>query len=371
MSVPFLDLQAQYRSLKEDIDLSIHDVLDSSIYILGPHVEAFEKNFAQYSGVKHCVAVNSGTAALELLLRAWKIGPGDEVITVANSFFASAEAISLVGATPILVDCNEDDALMDVRAVERAITSHTKAVIPVHLYGQCADMDPLIDLCKQHNVRIIEDACQAHGAMYKGKRAGSMGAASAFSFYPGKNLGAYGEGGALTTNDDEIAASMRLLRDHGMPAKYTHAVVGTNNRMDAMQGAVLGVKLPHLEQWNETRRMHAETYRKLLADIPGIKIVKEHTDRTHVYHLFVIRCAKRDALQSFLKTRDIQTLIHYPTPIHLQPAYSNRGWKEGDFPQAETLSKEILSLPMFPEMTQEQIQEVCTAIRDFTSGGNV
>jgi dTDP-4-amino-4,6-dideoxygalactose transaminase len=352
MSVPFLDLQAQYRSIKAEVDPAMQQVLDSSAYVLGPAVEAFEKDFAAYCGAAHCIAVNSGTAALALLMQAYDIGAGDEVITVTNSFFASAEAISEIGATPVLVDCTDDTALMDPTLIEAAITPRTKAIIPVHLYGQPADMDSINAIAKKHGLLVFEDACQAHGARYNGKRTGSLADGAAFSFYPGKNLGCYGEGGAITTDNADIATKLRVLREHGSPKKYHHDMVGWNERMDGIQGAVLGVKLKHLDTWNAARRAHAETYRTNLP--AAAKLFGIQSGSESVYHLFVIRVADRDNVQKKLADKGIATGIHYPVPIHLQPAYSGR-WKMGDFPNAEKQANEILSLPMFAELTDDQI----------------
>jgi dTDP-4-amino-4,6-dideoxygalactose transaminase len=361
MSVPFLDLQAQYRSIKSEVDPAIQHVLDTSSYILGPSVEAFEKDFAAYCEVSNCIAVNSGTSALALLLQAYDIGPGDEVITVANTFFATAQAISELGATPVLVDCVLETGLMDPTLIEAAITPRTKAIIPVHLYGQPADMDAINAIGKKHGIIIIEDSCQAHGSRYNGKRAGSLAAGAAFSFYPGKNLGAYGEGGAVTTNDAAIAQKIRMLREHGSPKKYHHDMIGWNERMDGIQGAVLGVKLKHLDTWNAARRSHAHTYRELLPK--EILTMKNQDGNESVYHLFVIQVKDRDMMQQKLSEKGIATGIHYPVPIHLQPAYAGR-WKKGDFPNAEKLSDEILSLPMFPELTEIQIREVVEALKE-------
>lgn len=363
MSVPFLDLQAQYQSLKPELDAAIHRVLDSSQYVSSPFTTEFEKAFAAYCGTGHCIGVSTGTAALELLLRAYGIGPGDEIITVANSFFATAEAISLVGATPILVDAREDDALIDVDLMAKAITPKTKVLMPVHLYGQCVDMDAIMALAKKHNLIVIEDACQAHGALYGKKRAGSMGHAAAFSYYPGKNLGAYGEAGGVTTNDADLAAKVRMYRDHGMPKKYHHKVIGRNDRMDGIQGAVLSVKLPHLDEWNKHRNAHAAQYQKLLADVPGVKLLKTQPNRTLNYHLFIIRVQNRDVVQQKLTEKGIATGIHYPIPIHLQEAYADKGWKRGDFPVSEQLADEVLSLPMYAELTEKQIEEVCSVLK--------
>lgn len=360
MNVPFLDLQAQYRAIKHDVDPAIHAVLDTSAYVLGPAVEHFEREFAVYCGAAHCIAVNSGTSALALLMQAHGIGPGDEVITVANTFFATAEAVSGLGATPVLVDCDLETALMDPKAFEAAITPRTKAVIPVHLYGQVADMDAIIMIAHAHDILVFEDACQAHGALYHGRKAGGLADGAAFSFYPGKNLGAYGEGGAITTNSETIAETVRMLRDHGSPKKYHHSKIGWNERMDGIQGAVLGVKLKHLDDWNARRRAHAARYRELLpktmqpiGTLPGSE---------SVYHLFVIRVQNRDHVQRHLTEAGIATGIHYPVPIHLQPAYSGQ-WDKGAFPNAELLAGDILSLPMFPELTEEQILFVAETLR--------
>lgn len=364
MPIPFLDLQAQYRSIKPEVDEAIQRVLDTSAYVLGPAVESFERDFAEYCGASHCIALNSGTAALALLMQANDIGKDDEVITVANTFFASAEAVSEIGATPVLVDCDEESALIDPALIEAAITPKTKAIIPVHLYGQCADMDHINEIARRHNVLVFEDACQAHGAMYKGKRAGSLADGAAFSFYPGKNLGAYGDGGAVTTNDAAVAEKIRMLRDHGCKKKYHHDLIGWNERMDGIQGAVLGIKLPHLDGWNAKRKANAALYRRLLNGV--VPMITEQSYGESVYHLFVIRTTKREALQAYLQERGIASGIHYPIPVHLQPAYEGY-WKQGDFPVSEKLAQEILSLPMFPELREGQIEEVCEAVKGFVA----
>ncbi len=366
MPVPFLDLQSQYRSIKPEVDAAMQRVMDTCAFALGPAVEAFEKTFAEYCGAQYALGVANGTSAIELLLLAHGIGHGDEVITVANSFFASAEAVSLAGATPVLVDCREDDALLDVSLIEKAITKKTKAIIPVHLYGQCADMDPIMAIAGKHKLIVIEDACQAHGSRYKGKRAGSLAHAAAFSFYPGKNLGAYGEGGGIVTNDTSIYDKLRMLRDHGMPKKYHHAVIGRNERMHGLQGAVLSVKLPYLTQWNDNRRSRAALYYSMLKDVKGVRLFKTHADREHNYHLMVVRVKNRDEVQKKLAADGIATGIHYPIPIHLQEAYAFRkDWKRGSFPVSEMLADEILSLPMFPEMTDRQVEEVCDVLKKY------
>lgn len=338
-------------------------VVDKCAFAGGPYVEQFEKEFAAYCGAKYCVGLASGTAALELPLRAYDIGPGQEVITVANSFFASAEGISLAGATPVLVDCRSDDALIDATKIEAAITPKTAAIIPVHLYGQPADMDAVHAVAKKHKLIVIEDAAQAQGSRYKGKRAGTLAHCAAFSFYPGKNLGAYGEAGAIVTDDERIAKRVRMLREHGMPKKYVHEMVGRNDRMDGLQGAVLSVKLKHLDGWNAKRREHAALYRSLLSTTDGVELFTSHNDRESNYHLFVIRVKNRDLVQKKLQERGVSTGIHYPIPIHLQPAYADRQWSIGDFPEAEVQANQILSLPMFAELTSAHVEEVCEAVR--------
>lgn len=357
--IPFVDLRAQYETIRPDVDAAIRRVVESSTFVGGPEVENFERAFAAFCGAKHCVALNSGTAALHFLLRASGIGHGDEVITAANSFFASAEAISQAGATPVLVDCREEDALMDPSLLERAITPKTKAILPVHLYGQPADMDAILGVVEKHGLLVFEDACQAHGATYRGKTVGSLGHGAAFSFYPGKNLGAYGDGGAVTTDDDALAERIRMLRDHGSKKKYEHAIVGWNDRLDAVQAAVLLAKIPHLAAWNERRRAIADQYRAALP--PWVTPLAANDDRVSAMHLFVVRLKDRDAVKDALAERGIVTGIHYPIPIHEQPAYDGR-WKHGDFPVAERLSREILSLPMYPELTDEQVGQVTDAL---------
>ncbi len=357
--IPFVDLRAQYETIRPEIDASIRRVLESSAFVGGPEVENFEKAFAAFCGATHCIALNSGTAALHFLLRANGIGHGDEVITVANSFFASAEAISQAGATPVLVDCREEDALLDPSLLEHAITPKTKAIIPVHLYGQPADMNAIRTIADKHGLFVFEDACQAHGATYQGKLAGSLAHGAAFSFYPGKNLGAYGDGGAITTDDDAVAERIRMLRDHGSKKKYEHEIVGWNDRLDGLQAAVLLAKLPFLASWNERRRAIAERYR---ASLPSWTVpFAAHADRASAMHLFVIRVKDRDAVKAALAERGVGTGIHYPVPIHEQPAYAGR-WKHGDFPVAERLSREILSLPLYPELTNEQVDQVTAAL---------
>ena len=359
--VPFVDLQAQYRAIKSEIDAAIARVLDTSAFILGREVEAFEAEFAAYVGARFCVGVNSGTAALQVALTACGVGAGDEVIVPANTFFATAEAVSTAGATPRFVDVTAAASTIDPAEIEAAITPRTRAIIPVHLYGQAADLDPIFRLAARHNLVVIEDAAQAHGAEYKGRRVGALGRAGCFSFYPGKNLGAYGEGGAVTTDDEEVARRVRLLRDHGSERKYHHEIVGYNFRLEGLQGAVLGVKLKHLDRWNEMRRGHAARYAELLAG-SGLELPREMPYARHVYHLYVAQTEARDALQEHLRAAGIQTGIHYPVPVHLQPAYAALRYSAGDFPVTEQQARRVLSLPMFPELTDEQVKRVAETI---------
>lgn len=359
-SIPFLDLTAQYRSIQPEVDAAIHSILDRSAFVQGAEVAAFESAFASYCGVSHCVAVNSGTSAPFLLMKAHGIGTGDEVIAPANTFFATIEAIIHTGATPILVDCDPETALIDVRLIEAVITPRTKAIIAVHLYGQPADTDALLGIAAQRKILVVEDAAQAHGALLRGRRAGSLADGASFSFYPGKNLGAYGEGGAVTTNHAHIARAIRLLREHGQAKKYVHEVIGYNERMDNIQGAVLGVKLPHLDTWNAKRVEHAALY---YAHLPAwARPIAVMPDRVSVHHLFVVRVPNRTAVQSALTEAGIGWGIHYPDPIHLLPALASYGWKLGQYPVSEELSKQIISLPMYAEMTDEQILRVCDVL---------
>lgn len=361
MAVPLADLKAQYRSIKPEIDAAIAAVLDSGYFALGPAVESFERDFAGYCDTAHAVGVNTGTSALHVALLAVGVKPGDEVITVPFTFVATVAAIEYAGARPVLVDVDSDYFTMDPAALERAITPRTKAIVPVHLFGQPADMDAILDIARRHGLAVIEDACQAHGADYHGRRVGSLGDIGCFSFYPGKNLGAYGEGGAAVTNNPAHADAMRLLRSWGEKVRYEHRIKAFNYRMDGIQGAILGVKLRHLEQWTDTRRRHAEAYRQLLAGT-AIRTPAERVDARHVYSLFTVRVQNRDAWRRYLGERQIQTAVHYPIPVHLQPAYRDLGYGAGDFPVAERLAQEVLSLPLFPEMTQAQIETVANAM---------
>lgn len=366
MNVPFLDLKVQYHAIKTEVDTAISHVLEDAAFVLGKYVEQFESEFARYIGVKHAVGLNSGTAALHLALLAMDIKQGDEVITVPNTFFATAEAVSLVGAKPVFVDIDEATFNMDAKKLEKAITKKTKAIIPVHLYGQPVDMNEIQGIADKHGIPVVEDACQAVGAKYNGKKAGSLGKVGCFSFYPGKNLGACGEGGMVTTNDDHIAAMVRLYRAHGENPKNNHRVVGYNYRMEGIQGAVLSAKLNHLDAWTKKRQENAAYYTKILGNA-DVTLPAIAPNRKHVFHLYVIRSRQRDALKAHLEAKGIGVGIHYLKPIHLQEAYAHLGLREGAYPVAERVMKEILSLPMFPELTKEQMDYVAQQIRGFNS----
>jgi dTDP-4-amino-4,6-dideoxygalactose transaminase len=359
--IPFVDLQAQYRSIKPEVDAAIAGVLESAQFALGPAVSAFEQAFASYCGTTHAVAVNSGTSALHLALLACGARAGDEVITVPFTFVATVAAVEYAGARPIFVDVEPDYGTMNPAALEAAITPRTRAIVPVHLYGQPADMDPILAIARRHGIPVIEDACQAHGAEYRGRRCGSMGEIGCFSFYPGKNLGAYGEGGAIVTGNDAFAARMRVLRSWGEETRYKHTYRGFNYRMDGLQGAILGVKLRHLERWTDARRAHAASYARALAGAP-LAVPRERPGSRHVYHVYAVRLAQRDAWRAALGEAGVQTGVHYPIPVHLQPAYQDLGYARGDFPVAERLADEVLSLPMFAELTDAQIALVADAM---------
>jgi dTDP-4-amino-4,6-dideoxygalactose transaminase len=361
--IPFLDLKAQYASIKPEIDAAVSKILAGGQFILGEEVAEFEREFAGYCGAKHGIAVNSGTSALHLALLAAGVGPGDEVITVPFTFVATVSAICYTGARPVLVDIEPGSYTMEVTQLEEAITSRTRAILPVHLYGQMADMDPIREIGRRRDIPVIEDACQAHGAEYKGRRAGSIGASGCFSFYPGKNLGAYGEGGMVVTSNDEHAKTIRMLRDWGQEQRYYHLLKGFNYRMDGIQGAILRVKLRYLEQWTETRRAHAQQYNELFAGSTTVKPPVEAAGRRHVYHIYAVRSADRDGLQRLLQAEGVQTGSHYPIPVHLQRAHADLGYGAGDFPVSEAAAREVLSLPIFPEMTATQVRQVVAAVR--------
>jgi dTDP-4-amino-4,6-dideoxygalactose transaminase len=361
--IPYLDLKAQYRSIKSEIDAAVLGVLDSTQYILGEEVAAFEREFAAYCHASQTIGVNSGTSALHLALLASGVGPGDEVITVPFTFVATVSAICYTGATPVFVDIEPDYFTIDPSKIEAAITPKTKAIMPVHLYGQPADMDPIMDIARRRGLTVIEDAAQAHGSEYHGRRCGSIAEIAGFSFYPGKNLGAYGEGGAITTTREDIAATCRTLRDWGQEKRYEHLLKGFNYRMDGIQGAILRVKLRHLEAWTEQRRRVAEWYGAAL-DPGSVRVPKARAGCRHVYHVYVVRTDDRDKLRDALGSQGIQTGTHYPIPVHLQAAHADLGYEVGAFPVAEQAAREVLSLPIFPEMTREQVQTVAAAVSE-------
>ena len=355
--IPFLDLRAQYRQIKPEIDVAIARVVDSAQFVLGPEVGAFEERFAAYCGTTYCIALNSGTSALHLGLLAAGIGPGDEVITVSMTFVATTAAILYCGAKPVFVDIDRNTWTMDPNLVEAAVTPRTKAILPVHLHGLTADMDPIIEVARRHGLVVIEDAAQSHGAQYKGRSAGAIGDIGCFSYYPGKNLGAYGEGGAAVTNDPELARRMTLLRDWGQEAKYYHIMPGYNYRMDAIQGAVLKVKMDHIEDWTERRRSVAAHYDSLLANC-RCQSPRPPPHSRHVYHVYAVRVAHRQRVQQALHAADIGSGIHYPVPVHLQKAYADLGYKPDSLPVTEAVADEFLSLPIYAELLPDQVAEV-------------
>ena len=359
--IPFVDLKAQYASIKDEVAVAIQGVLDSCQFTLGSEVAALEKEFAAYGGAKEAMGVNSGTSALHLALLAADIGPGDEVITVPFTFVATAAAIHYTGATPVYVDIDPQTFNMDPAKLEAAITKKTRAIIPVHLYGQPADMDPIVEIARRHGLIVIEDAAQAHGAEYKGRRVGSLADMACFSFYPGKNLGAYGEAGMVTTDNADYARRIRMLRDWGAEQKYHHVMKGYNFRMEGIQGAVLRVKMRHIEAWTEARRAAARYYDEAFAG-SGIEAPRPSTGNRHVYHVYAVRSPERARWQQELTAKGVQTGIHYPIPVHLQPAYADARWKRGDFPHSEKASNEVLSLPMYPELNRVQQDEVVAAV---------
>lgn len=365
--IPFVDLKAQYLSIKSEVDAAIQGVLESCQFTLGSEVAAFEEEFAAYCGAKHGIGVNTGTSALHLALLAADIGPGDEVITVPFTFVATVAAIHYTGATPVFVDVDPDTLTMDPAALEKAITPRTRAILPVHLHGQTAEMDAIVAIARRFGLLVVEDACQAHGAEYRGRRAGSLGDLACFSFYPGKNLGAYGEGGMVVTGDAALARKIRMLRDWGAEKRYHHVLKGYNYRLEGIQGAVLRVKLRHLEAWTEARRAAAARYDALLAG-SGVPTPVALPHNRHVYHIYAIRTRERAAWQDALTAQGIQTGIHYPIPVHLLPAYADLGYEAGDFPHAERAADEVLSLPIFPELGAQQCETVARAVRALAAG---
>jgi len=383
MQVPFMDLKRQYEMIKDEIDEAIQKTIESCAFVAGEKVKEFETNFANYCGAKYGIAISSGTSAIYAALKALDIGRHDAVITVPYTFIATAEAISLTGATPIFVDIKEDSYTIDPEKIKEYIEKkcewiekkgvlrdqekklNVRAIIPVHLYGQTADMDKILNIAKKYNLAVIEDAAQAHGALYKDKKAGTIGDLSAFSFYPSKNLGAYGQGGMVLTNNEDLAEKVRMLIDHGQKERYFHEFEGWNFKMDGFQAAILNVKLNYLDDWNEDRRQNAYYYNELLNGIDKVITPKEMDYGKHIYHLYTLRVPNRENFQNFLKENGIGTGIHYPKPLHLQRAYSHLGYKEGDFPVSEKCASEIVSLPMFPELTRQEIEYVCAKIKEW------
>lgn len=360
--IPFLNLKAQYAGIQAQVEAAALGVLRSGHFVLGPEVAALEEEFAAYCGTRHAIAVNSGTSALHLALLAAGVAAGDEVITTPFTFVATAAAIRYIGARPVFVDIDPATFTIHPSRIEKAITARTRAIIPVHLYGQMAEMDDILRIASKHGLSVIEDACQAHGATYRGSRAGSMGLSGCFSFYPGKNLGAYGEGGMIVTNSDEQARQMRMQRDWGQDRRYHHVLEGYNYRMDAIQGAVLRVKLRHLEAWTEARRSRARLYQKLLADSP-FAVPQEAEGRRHVWHIFAVRTRARATLQEFLTREGVETGLHYPIPVHLQPAHADLGYVRGDFPEAEAAADSVLSLPIYPELADREVEIISELLR--------
>jgi len=374
MNIPFLDLKANYNSIKSEVDAAIQNVLDNTAYILGASVQNFEKDFASAQQVKYCLGTSSGTDANHLVLWGLGIGPGDEVIMPANTFIATAWGATLCGATPVFVDCHSESYNIDPAKIEAAITKKTKAIVAVHLYGQSADLDPLKEIARKHDLILVEDAAQAHLAEYNGKPIGGLTAAASFSYYPGKNLGAYGEGGAVTTNDEALYNKIKKLREHGQSQKYYHDTFGHNYRMEGIQGAVLGVKLKHLSKWTDARRSVAAKYNAGLKDVTKVIPPKEMAYAKHVYHLYVIQLNDgnleassqlRDKLKDFLTQNGVNVGLHYPIPLHMQECFKGLGYKKGNFPNSERIAEAGLSLPMFPEMSDEQVNYVIEKVKEF------
>lgn len=364
--VPLVDLKAQYQIIKPEIDSAIQRVISNSTFILGKEVSQFEDAFATYCEAEYCIGVSSGTSALHLAMLACDIGPGDEVITTTFTFTATAESIWMAGARPVFVDIDPINYNLDPSRIEGAITSRTKAILLVHLYGQPVDLDNILEIAKRHDLVVIEDAAQAHGARYTSRRVGAIGDIGIFSFYPGKNLGAYGDGGAIVTNNEELANKARLLRNHGRAAKYEHLQLGYGYRLDALQAAILGAKLPHMDTWNEARRVNAQHYDERLKNA-GFQPPAVHSNVEHVYHLYVIQVDERDLVKGKLNMMGIGAGIHYPLPLHLQPAFAYLGYKTGDFPHAEIAATRVLSLPMYPELEESQIKRIVLAVGMFVT----
>lgn len=365
MKVPLNDLRAQYQTIKPEIDAAMAEVLGSCAYIGGPALDRFEANFAKYVGTTRCVGLASGTAALHIAMAALDIGPGDEVITTPWTFIATAEAITQTGAAVKFVDCRLDTGCIDPEQLEAAITPRTKAIIPVHIFGHPADMDPILAIANRHGITVIEDAAQAHGAVYKGRKVGTMGRVACYSFYPGKNLGAYGDAGGIVTSDEKLGDRIKLLRDHGRTTKYDHEVEGFAYRLDGLQAAILDVKLKHLPKWTEARQRFAAVYDGLLADVDHVTPMGAHGDVTHVYHLYVVRVKDREAMLPVLHEKGIGVGVHYPTALHMQGAYSRLGLGEGSFPNAERLAREVISLPIYAEMDPDAPAYVASVLKEF------
>lgn len=370
MTIPLVDLKAQYNRIKGEIDEAVHDVLDNTAFIMGDRLTKFEETFAEYAQAKHAIGVASGTHALHLPMEAWGLGEGDEVITTPHTFFATVEPMMTLGIKPVFVDIDPQTYNIDPAKIEAAITDNTRAIVPVHLYGQPANMTEIARIAEKHELDIIEDAAQAHGAEWEGKRAGHWGEFAGFSFYPGKNLGAAGDAGGIVTDHDDMADTIRLLLNHGSETKYMHTMVGYNARMDALQAAVLRVKLAHIEQWTEERRANADYYNQILADVEGVTLPYADDRARHVYHLYVIRVeGNRDAIYDHLRANGVGAGLHYPIPLHLQPALDSLGYEKGDFPEAEKAAENIISLPMFPELTHEQMDTVASVLREAVTVG--
>ena len=365
MNVPFVDLKKQYDHLKTGIDQAIQQVIEETAFINGKYVAEFEKTYAEKYGVKHCIGCANGTDAIYIALKALGIGDGDEVITVANSWISTSETITQTGAKPVFVDIEPGYYTIDPKLIEAKITGRTRAIIPVHLYGQPADMDAISELCEKHGLFLIEDTAQAHFAEYRGQKVGTFGTVATFSFYPGKNLGAYGDAGAIITNDENLAEKMRMFANHGALKKHYHQIEGINSRLDGLQAAILSTKLPHIQEWNEQRRNNAKYYKELLSDVAGISLPQIRSAVKHIFHLFVIRVEQRDLLQRYLRNAGVSTAIHYPTALPFLPAYRYLNHSEIDFPVAAKYQRQILSLPMFPELTRQQIEYVSEYIKKF------
>ncbi|MBU0580461.1 MAG: DegT/DnrJ/EryC1/StrS family aminotransferase [Candidatus Margulisbacteria bacterium] len=365
MKINFIDLPGQYQQIKEEVLTEIHKVLDSGQYILGKAITDLEKQFAEYIGVKHAIACSSGTDALLIALMSLDIKPGDEVITTPFTFIATAEVIALLNAKPVFVDIEEDTFNIDPKKIEAAVTSKTKVILPVHLYGQISEMDNINKIAKKHNLKVIEDACQAFGSEYKGKMAGNLAEIGCFSFFPSKNLGCYGDGGMISTNDDKLARKIRLIANHGSEKRYEHEIIGINGRLDTIQAAVLLAKMKHIRQWIEDRSKKGEIYTKKLTGIPGITPPIKRKENKHTYGQFTIRCKQRTELQKFMTENEIPTAVHYPKPLDIQPAFKDLGYKKGDFPNSETASEEVISLPFFPEITETQMDLVVNTVKEF------